>query len=399
MNAPGAVIAGGGLAAQRCAETLRARGHDDPITMICGELELPYDRPPLSKGLLSGKIADGQTRFRDHDWYRDNEVELLIGTEASALRPVARRVELADGRSVPYESLLIATGAAPRMLPQLAHHANAQTLRTIDDARRLRCELRPGARLVIIGAGFIGQEVAATAVAAGAEVTIIEALPLPLAGALGDAVGRWIVDLHTDQGVRMLLSSRLERVRGNGRVEELILEDGRRVDCDAVVVGVGVAPAARWVAGSGLDADGVKTDAAGRTTIPGVFAAGDVARPFNARRGSHAPSEHWDAASRQGAVVARAMLGEPPPPPPPPSFWSDQYGLRIQYAGDAAGADSVSVDGDPAGHDFSVLYRRDERPVAALTVGRPRELLALRRRIESADEAQVSQTETKETVR
>ncbi len=399
MSASGAVIVGGGLAAQRCAETLRARGHDDPITMICGELELPYDRPPLSKGLLSGEIADAQTRFRDYDWYRDNEVELLIGTEASALRPVGRQVELADGRSVPYDTLLIATGAAPRMLPQLANYANAQSLRTIDDARRLRCELRPGAQLVIIGAGFIGQEVAATAVAAGVEVTIVEALPLPLAGALGDAVGRWIVDLHADQGVRMLLSSKLESARGNGRVEELILEDGRRLDCTAVVVGVGVAPAARWLAGSGLDADGVKTDADGRTAIPGVFAAGDVARPFNARRGSHSPSEHWDAASRQGAAVARAMLGERPSAPAAPSFWSDQYGLRIQYAGDAAGADTVSVDGDPADHDFSVRYSRDERLVAALTVGRPRELLALRRRIEGKDEARVAQAETKETVR
>ena len=384
MSGAGILIAGGGLAGQRCAETLRIRGYDGPIRIACGEPEAPYDRPPLSKGLLAGELEDGEVRFRTADWYAENEVELLLGAGAAALNPHERQVWLADGRSLAYERLLIATGSAARRLAHLDGFANAHYLRTIADARRLRAALRSGARLVIIGAGFIGQEVAATAAAIGVEVTIVEALPLPLAGLLGPELGRWIVDLHTDEGVDVMLSAKVSSARGGERVEELELEDGRRLGCDAVVVGVGVAPAAGWLAGSGLDTDGVLTDAAGRTSIPGVFAAGDVARPYDPLTGAHLRTEHWDAASRQGAAAARAMLGEDPPPATLPSFWSDQYGLRIQYTGNAAGADRISFDGDPAKRDFSVLFSRDRRPVAALTVGRPRELIALRRRIEEA---------------
>jgi 3-phenylpropionate/trans-cinnamate dioxygenase ferredoxin reductase component len=384
VSGTGVLIVGGGLAAQRCTETLRARGHEAPIRIVCGEPEAPYDRPPLSKGLLAGEIDETAVRFRDRGWYADNRVELRLGKRTVALDPEAHRVELEDGRSLAYDKLLIATGAAPRRLEQFAGFANAHCLRTVADTRGLRADLEPGARLLVIGAGFIGQEVAATAVDAGVEVTMIEALPLPLAGLLGERLGRWLVDLHADQGVEMLLSTRVVEARGNGRVEEVVLDSGRRLACNAVVVGVGVAPAAGWLAGSGLDTDGVLIDPSGRTAVPDVFAAGDVARAYDPCTAAYSRTEHWDAASRQGAAAARGMLGEKPAQQPPTSFWSDQYGLRIQYVGNAAGADAIDVDGDPGSRDFSVLFSRDERPVAAFTVGRPRELIALRRLIVQA---------------
>jgi NADPH-dependent 2,4-dienoyl-CoA reductase/sulfur reductase-like enzyme len=219
----------------------------------------------------------------------------------------------------------------------------------------------------------------------GLEVTVVEALELPLAGILGRDVGRWLVGLHGDEGVRMLTSTRLAAAHGNGRVEELELATGERIGCDAVVVGVGVAPAAGWLDGSGLDPAGIRTDPGGCTELPHVYAAGDVARPFDPRLAEHVRTEHWDAASRQGVAVAASILGEPTARPALPSFWSDQYGLRIQYAGHAAGADEISIDGSPGERDFSVLYLRERRPVAALAVGRPRDLARARRLIETFD--------------
>jgi len=396
-SAHGVVIAGGGLAAQRCAETLRKRGYGDPIRIVSAEAEAPYDRPPLSKDVAAGAADGAAVRFRDAGWYADNEVELLLGRAADGLDPGARRLDLEGGDRLSYDELVIATGAAPRKLPLLDGFANAFPLRTLGDARCLRAELRPGAHLAIVGAGFIGQEVAATARACGVEVTIVEALELPLVGILGAEFGRWVVDVHRDEGVRVLTGARLESARGNGRVEELRLTGGETLRCDAVVVGVGVAPAASWVVGAGLDPAGIATDAAGRTGIPHVHAAGDVSRPLDPRLGEHVRTEHWDAASRQGVAVATAILGEEPRPVPLPSFWSDQYGIRIQYVGHAAAADEARVWGAPDERDFHVLYRRAGRPVAALTVDRPRELAALRRLIESGDPGAATATETDET--
>ena len=397
MSAPGhgVLIAGGGLAALRCAETLRKRGYEGSVRMICAETEAPYDRPPLSKDLGSASEGDDAARLRKPDWYLDNAIELILGRRAIGLDPATRTLALDDGRVLGYDELLIATGAGARSLPMLAGHENAFPLRTIADARRLRSEMCQGARLTIVGAGFIGQEVAAAARGIGVEVTIVEALELPLVGILGPEVGRWLVDMHSEEGVRMRLGARLTAIHGNGRVEELELATGERIGSDVVVVGVGVSPAADWLEGSGLDSSGVRTDPAGRTELPHVYAAGDVARPFDERLRDHVRTEHWDAASRQGVAAATAMLGDEPRRPPLPSFWSDQYGLRIQYVGHAEAADEVHLDGDPAGRDFSALYLRTGQPVAGLAVGRPRELAAMRRRIETFHEEEPT---TKETI-
>ena len=232
----GVVIAGGGLAAQRCAETLRARGYEASIRIICAEEEVPYDRPPLSKGILAGDLDAEQLHFREADWYVSNGVELILGARAAGLDPTTRTLKLEDGRSLTYDDLLIATGAAARSLPLLDGFSNAFPLRTLADARRLRSETRAGAQLVIVGAGFIGQEVASTARAQGAEVTIIEALDLPLRTVLGADVGRWLVDMHREEGVRVHLSTQIAAAHGNGRVEQLELAGGERIDCDVVVV-------------------------------------------------------------------------------------------------------------------------------------------------------------------
>jgi NADPH-dependent 2,4-dienoyl-CoA reductase/sulfur reductase-like enzyme len=383
MNDRGVLVVGGGLAAQRCAETLRRRGHEGPLRIICAEPDPPYDRPPLSKGLLAGTIEDGSVAYRPASWYEENEVELIFGVRAEELDPGARTVRLDSGVQLPYEKLLIATGSAARTLPFLEGYENVHSLRTIADARRLRAELAPGAHLAVIGAGFIGQEAAATARRLGVEVTMIEALETPLAPILGTEVGAWFADLHREEGVQVMMGSMLDGARGERRVEELVMVDGRVITCDAVVVGVGTTPATGWLRGSGLGEAGVRTDTSGRSRLPEVFAAGDASVPFDPRFGAHARTEHWDAAAWQGAAAARAMLGEYPGTPPLPSFWSDQYGVRVQYAGHAHYADAVVIDGDPQGRDFEATFTRSGTPVAGLTVNRPRAIPRLKKSIEN----------------
>jgi NADPH-dependent 2,4-dienoyl-CoA reductase/sulfur reductase-like enzyme len=382
MKGQGVVIVGGGLASQRCAETLRRRGYEGRIRVVCGEPERPYDRPPLSKEHLAGELSDDQVAFRPAAWYEDNRVELVLGRRAAKLDPKRHRLELGDGEELFYEQLVIATGAAARRLPPLEGFDNVHCLRTLADARRLRDQIRRGARLAVIGAGFIGQEVASTARATGAEVTIVEALPAPLSGVLGEEVGLWLMKMHDEEGVDVRLGTKLEGARGNGSVEELVLDGGGTLECDAVVVGIGVLPDAQWLAGSGLDPGGVPTDAEGRTAIPDVWAAGDVSRAFDHRHGEHRRSEHWDAAARQGMAVSRSIIGERPDPHPLPTFWSDQYGLRIQYVGHAESADGRTVEGKPGERDFAVVYTRGAKPVGALVLDSPRAFARLRKEVE-----------------
>ena len=386
MTQNGIVIAGGGLAAQRAAETLRRTGYDGSLRMIAAELELPYDRPPLSKDFLAGELDERMLRFRADDWYADNSIDVLLGDPAAALDTAERAVVLESGRHVPFGRLLIATGSAPRALPGSTGYENVHELRTLGDARRLRGALGAGSRLVVVGAGFIGLEVASTALRLGAEVTIVEAAPAPLASVLGTELGHWFARLHREEGIDVRLSARIARLHGTRTVKSVKLDDGDRIACDTLVVGIGTTPATAWLAGSGLDDDGVRVDAAGATAVPGVYAAGDASRPFDPRQGVHVRTEHWEGAARQGAAAARAMLGHPVPPAPPPSFWSDQHGIRIQYLGHARGADRVAIDGDPPARDFTATFSRHGRPVGALLVGRPHALAEVRRRLATTPE-------------
>ncbi|HEU4707654.1 MAG TPA: FAD-dependent oxidoreductase [Solirubrobacterales bacterium] len=389
----GVVIVGGGLAGQRCAETLRRRGYGGPVRILCAESEPPYDRPPLSKAVLAGTAEEASVAFRPAGWYEENAVELVLSARAAGLEPGAQLVFLAEGEPIPYGKLLVASGGSPRRLPFLEGFENVHYLRSLADARRLRAELARGVRLAIVGAGFIGQEVAATALGLGAEVTIVEAMEVPLAPILGAELGRWFADLHQEEGARLLAGAMLEGAHGGDRVERLLLADGTAIECDVVVAGIGTAPATGWLQGSGLGERGVEVDVHGRTALPDVFAAGDASIPFDPRFGVHARTEHWDAAAWQGAAAAKAMLGEEAGTPPLPSFWSDQYGVRVQSVGHPHLADSVLVEGDPASRDFEAVLTREGVPVAGLTVGRPRAIPALRKRIEAGHRAALEKEE------
>jgi 3-phenylpropionate/trans-cinnamate dioxygenase ferredoxin reductase subunit len=359
------LIVGGGLAAQRAAETLRARDHRGPIRVVCGEPIAPYDRPPLSKELRAEP-------FRPPGWYEEQDVELLLGRRAVGLDVASRRVTLEDGASLGYDELIVATGARPRRLPLFAGRPNVHSLRTLADTDGLRAALVPGARLAIVGAGFIGQEVAATARGLGVDVTLIEAAEVPLAHILGPRLGGWFADLHRGEGVRLELGVSVREACpavAGAPVDELVLTDGRVVGVDAVLVGVGVAPDTRWLAGSPL-ADGVAVDEGARTIVPHVYAAGDVTG-----------GQHWELAARLGAAAARSILGLPAAPAPPASVWSDQYGLRIHLVGSAAGLDAVEIDGSPKARDFTAVLRRHGAVIGALLVGRPRELPRWRRQL------------------
>jgi NADPH-dependent 2,4-dienoyl-CoA reductase/sulfur reductase-like enzyme len=375
------VIAGGGLAAQRASETLRRNGYDGAIRVIAREPHAPYDRPPLSKEFLAGEVDERALEFRPQPWYPEHDVDLLLGERAVGLDAPGREVLLAGGRRLPFEHLLIATGSAPRRLPGTERYDNVYELRTRGDARALREALSTRPRLVVIGAGFIGQEVAATAKRLGASVTIIEAAPTPLGAILGPLLGEWFADFHRREGIELALSARIARFHGARAVQAVELQDARRIECDLLVVGIGTEPATSWLRDSQLDQRGVRVDAAARTTIPGVFAAGDASIAFEPRRGAYVRTEHWEAAARQGASAARAMLGLQTPAAAPPSFWSDQHGVRIQFVGDTHGADRLEIDGQPDRRDFTALFTHDDRPVAALLVGRPRALPELRQRI------------------
>jgi NADPH-dependent 2,4-dienoyl-CoA reductase/sulfur reductase-like enzyme len=374
----GIVIAGGGLAAQRCTETLRRLGHEGTIRMVCEEPRLPYNRPPLSKEVLREEAAEEKLSFRAEEWFADKGVEAILGVAVSGLDADARRVELSDGSALPYEQLVIATGARPRVLPALAGYENVSTLRTLEDSQHLRALLQSGGRLLIVGAGFIGQEVAAAARAHGVAVTVIEAEPLPMHGLLGREIGTWFAAVHRQEGVELVLGHSVAQVHGSGRVEEVTLDDGRAIATDHVLVAIGVDPALAWAAPAGLPAGGIPVDAGGRSTMPGVLAAGDAAAFHDAFLGRHALSGHWEAAGRQGAAVAHAIVGAPLPAPALSSFWSDQYGMRINYLGHASLADAVVIDGDLEQRDFLVTYTRGGLPVAALSVGRPQALGEMR---------------------
>lgn len=373
------VLAGGGLAAQRCAETLRREGYSGAIRMVCAEPHPPYDRPPLSKEVLAGTRDQPSLSLRPADWYATHEVELLLGVAATGLRPGERTLLLADGRALRYDRLLIATGSRARRLPGLTGRRNVSVLRTLDDSVALRDALGRAERLAVIGAGFIGQEVAAAARLRGCTVAMVEAGPQPLAASLGPYVGAWFAQLHRAEGVEVLTGRTLRAVYGNGTVTGLELSDRRQLGVDHVVVGVGVDPEALWLDGAGLHTGaGVPVDECGRTQAPDVFAAGDVAATYDAASGAWSPGSHWEAAARQGARVARTMLGLTPEAVAPAGFWSDQYGTRIQYLGRAHPADTVAIDGDPEARDFTATFSRGGRAVAVLLVNRPRDLPAAR---------------------
>ncbi|WP_435210461.1 NAD(P)/FAD-dependent oxidoreductase [Streptomyces sp. bgisy034] len=377
-------VVGASLAGLSAARSLRKQGYDGRLVVIGDELHRPYDRPPLSKEFLAGTLGEPELALETDD--EDLRAEWLLGTRAVALDHADRTLRLADGRQVRADGFVIATGAAARTLPGSAGLAGVHTLRTLDDARALRDELALGGRLVVIGGGFIGAEVASTARALGLEVTVVEAAPAPLAGPLGETMGAVVSALHADHGVALLCGVGVKGLSGEKRVDAVLLEDGRTVPADIVVVGVGARPNVEWLEGSGVVLDnGVKCGADGRTGLAGVVAVGDCANWYDPRAGLHRRVEHWTGARERPDAAIAALLGGgavEPGVPRPPYFWSDQYGVRIQFAGHAAGADSVTVeDGTPDARNVLAVYRRYGIPVAVLGMNQPRLFTRWRKQI------------------
>lgn len=380
-------MVGASLAGLSAARSLRGQGYDGRLVVIGDEIHRPYDRPPLSKEFLAGTLGEADLVLETDD--EDLGAEWLLGARATGLDRAERTVRLADGREVRADGIVIATGAAARTLPGSEGLAGVHTLRTLDDARALRAELARGGRLVVIGGGFIGAEVASTAYALGLDVTVVEAAPTPLAGPLGETMGAIVSGLHADHGVRLLCGVGVKGLSGESRVDAVLMEDGRSVPADIVVVGVGARPCVEWLAGSGVELDnGVKCGADGRTSLAGVIAVGDCANWYDPRAGAHRRVEHWTGArERPAAAVATLLAGGAVEPgvPRPPYFWSDQYGVKIQFSGHAAGADSVTIEeGTAQDRDVLAVYRRAGIPVAVLGMNQPRLFVRWRKQLAAA---------------
>ena len=387
-------VVGASLAGLSTVRALRAEGYAGSITVVGEERHQPYDRPPLSKGFLKGDLDADALRLGSPEEYADPAVRWLLGVRAVRLDPAARTLTLADGRELRTDAVVIATGAAPRTVPGAEGLAGVHTLRTLDDALALRADPYDGLpRVVVIGAGFIGAEVASTAHALGLDVTVVEAAEVPLERALGRAMGLVCAALHADHGVRLLCGTGVAGFTGTGgtgdrRVTGVRLTDGRVLPADVVVVGVGVRPATGWLAGSGVAVDdGVVCDAGGATSVPGVVAVGDVARCPDPFTGRHARIEHWTNATEQPGTAARTLLSGTSAAPPvrPPYFWSDQYRARIQLAGQVGpGAEPQVVAGDLDSRSFVAVYRRHGHDVAVLAVNQPKLFGRLRRTLTPA---------------
>ncbi|WP_214416034.1 NAD(P)/FAD-dependent oxidoreductase [Sphaerisporangium fuscum] len=379
-------VVGASLAGLSAARALRAQGYDGPLTIIGAERHRPYDRPPLSKDFLAGRIGEADLALEAEG--EDLAAEWRLGVTAIGLDPRDRRVLLDDGTSVRADGIVVATGAAARSLPGTDGLAGVHTLRTLDDARALRAELTGGRRLVVIGAGFVGAEVASTARGLGLEVTVVEAAPAPLALALGAEMGAVIASLHGDHGVRLLCGTGVRALTGNGRVDGVLLEDGRRLPADVVLAGIGARPTTAWLEGSGVEIGpgGVLCDAAGATALPGVVAVGDCCTWFEPALGRHHRVEHWTPALQRAATAAATLLSggtAAPPPARAPYFWSDQYDVKIQFAGHAGPDCTVTVEeGDLASRSFLAVYRREGQAVAVLGVNQVRQFTRWRRRLD-----------------
>ena len=372
-------IVGASLAGYWAAETLRRDGFEGRISLIGDEPHAPYDRPPLSKKFLAGDLKDDRLPLTTAEKLADLGLEMRLGCRATGL-DVATRILEVDGVAEPYDGLLIATGARCRNLPGTAGLAGVHTLRTRDDAEAIRDALANGARrVVVVGAGFIGAEVASTAIGRGAEVTMVEALEAPFGRVLGVEMGAVMADVHRRHGVDLRTGVGVDEVLGDDRLAGVRLADGATLEADLLVVGIGVVPNTDWLEGSGLTLDdGVICDET-CLAAPDVAAAGDVARWANPRYGEVMRVEHWDNAVQQGVHAARRLLQsdeEATPYAPVPWFWTDQYDRKVQLAGRPHTDDEVRVvAGSTAEHRFAAFYGRDGRFTAALGMNRPRQVM------------------------
>lgn len=354
------VVVGASLAGVSAVDGLREHGFRGPITLLDAEEEPPYDKPPLSKHALAGSLGYEELQLRPASWYAERDVSLRLGARAQQLDLAARRVRLESGETLTYDGLVLATGSTARSLPvPCSAPERMHRLRTLEDSRRLQAELRPGRHLVVIGAGFIGLEVASTARQLGLEVTVVEAAATPLGRVFGPQVGDWIRELHERHGVTLRCAEQVEKITDGRDGHTLHLAGDRVVDADVVVAGVGASPQVDWLADSGLDvADGVRCASDLTAGVPDVVAAGDVAVWHNPLFGESMRVEHWTNAVEQGRHAAASLLGRRVPYAPVPYFWTDQHDAKIRFVGRAAPDDDIVVDEPRPGALVAVFGRR-----------------------------------------
>ncbi|RJT83260.1 NAD(P)/FAD-dependent oxidoreductase [Arthrobacter cheniae] len=368
-------IVGASLAGLSAARAARAQGFSGRLVLIGDEPHRPYDRPPLSKDFLLGRVqAEDILLESDSEELR---AEWMLGSAAVFLDVSSRTIALDDGRTVQADGIVIATGARARTLPALVGSGNVHTLRTLTDAENLASALVSGNRMAVIGAGFIGAEVAAAAASRGMQVTIIDTKPVPFSVQLGAQMGALVGGLHAANGVELISSAVIEAFDGQeGGVTGIHLKDGRYIATDVVVVGIGAEPNVEWLAGSGVDlAGGVLCDSEGRTSVPGIVAVGDCAAWFDPATGCHHRMEHWTGAFERAALAVETLLDPEAQPKPvkPHYFWSDQYGVKLQFAGDSTGYDRLEIEaGEMDAHSCLAVYYRADAPVAVLALNQPR---------------------------
>jgi len=372
---PTYLIVGASLAGAKAAETLRSEGFDGRVILLGSETERPYERPPLSKGYLLGKEEKSVIYVHEEGWYAEHEVDLRRGVTVASLDPAGRTVTTADGESIGYDRLLLATGASPRRLNiSGAERDGVLCLRTVGDSERLAAALQGGGRVVTVGAGWIGLEVTAAAREAGCEVTVVEPEPTALYRALGPELGEVFADLHREHGVQFRFGESVSELRGpgtDGPVGEVITSTGDALPADIVVVGIGVVPNTGLAVDAGLEvANGVVTDAALRTSDPIICAAGDLANSYHPLLGRRARVEHWANALNSGPAAARSMLGQDVTYDPLPYFFSDQYDLGMETAGlpEPGTYDQVVYRGDRAGREFIAFWLASGAVVAGMNV-------------------------------
>jgi 3-phenylpropionate/trans-cinnamate dioxygenase ferredoxin reductase component len=364
------LIAGAGLAGAKAAEALRAEGFDGRVLLVGAEAERPYERPPLSKEYLRGEAGREKVYVHEHAFYAEHDVELRLGRTVSSIDTSSGEVALDDGERLPYDRLLLATGAEPRRLSIPGSKLDGIFyLRSVEDADALRERLEAGERVVVVGAGWIGAEVAASARQRGLEVTVVDPAAVPLEPALGAEVGAVYRDIHADHGVQMLLRTGVEAFVGDTAVERVRTHDGRSLECDLVVVGVGAQPRTGLAIEAGITVEnGIVVDEHLRTSVPGVLAVGDVANARHPFYGERIRVEHWDNARRQGEHAARSMLGHADAYDRLPYFFSDQYDVGMEYTGFARTWDRVVFRGDPATREFIAFWLLEDRIVAGMNV-------------------------------
>jgi 3-phenylpropionate/trans-cinnamate dioxygenase ferredoxin reductase subunit len=375
----GIVIVGGGLAASRTAEQLRRAGYAGQVTIVSDEDHLPYDRPPLSKEVL--RAETDEVALKPAEFYDENDITVLLGSGATALDTAAQTVTLANGDVIPYDELVIATGLVPKRIPSLPDLEGIRVLRTFGESLALREHAGSAKRAVVIGAGFIGCEVAASLRKLGVDVTIVEPQPSPLASVLGQKIGDLVARLHRAEGVDVRCGVGVTGVTGVDHVEKVTLSDGTELDADVVVVGIGSRPSTDWLDGSGVRVDnGVVCDTAGRTSAPNVWAIGDVASWQNVS-GHQVRVEHWSNVAEQARTIVPTMLGgEATAAVVVPYFWSDQYDVKIQCLGEPEADDVVHVVEDD-GRKFLAYYERDGAVVGVVGGGMPGKVMKARSKI------------------